>query len=505
MVLSAGRTSDAVAIVSDEIAAVADVSIPTGAGSTVPADVPERNAMLLARDAVRGAISAAAGAAARMQMQLLALWAAASVILLLRIAATWASIARRRRAWTPRSVDGMNVLISEDVGPAVVGLRTSRIVLPRWIVDLDDADRAMILDHEREHRNARDPILMAAAAIVRAIFPWNPALWIQDRRLRLAIETDCDSRVLSRVRDATAYGSVLLAVSERRITGSAIPTLALTEPTSMLSRRIAIMTAPAPRHPRAFAALASAIGLVALLVLLFAPAPDASAFASADASAAPDEQSQQQGRVYTADEVDVKARAEMPGSVLLPVTGGVPPESLPTMATARDSADASGSAYRLFARWVVKADGRADSNSIQVVRGDQRFVTLVRSFLLQARFIPAEKGGAKVAQLMESDFRFTRTSPSTAAVSLVAPQQLPAVSLRESATQPLRIRLVEDTTRLIVWRRDDGTFQSNPWSPASAQGGLAAGTQGRRPGMAAVTSRGDGARTRISAAGPRVR
>lgn len=45
--------------------------------------------------------------------------------------------------------------------------------------------------------------------------PWNPALWWIVRRLRLAIETDCDRRVLHAGTDVHAYGVLLLNAAAR--------------------------------------------------------------------------------------------------------------------------------------------------------------------------------------------------------------------------------------------------------------------------------------------------
>ena len=59
-------------------------------------------------------------------------------------------------------------------------------------------------------------MLIAAAAWAVALFPWNPALWLIVKRLRLAIEIDCDARVLAgRRSDVRDYGMLLLTVGSR--------------------------------------------------------------------------------------------------------------------------------------------------------------------------------------------------------------------------------------------------------------------------------------------------
>jgi outer membrane biosynthesis protein TonB len=189
-------------------------------------------------------------------------WGASSAAVLLGLAAMAAVLARRRRGWSAAEVDGVPVLVSPDVGPAVVGLFRSRIVLPAWALAADEEARRLVLEHEREHVRAGDPRLLAAAIVCAALTPWNPAAWWQLRRLRLAIEVDCDARVLRRRADVRAYGSVLLEVG-RRAVRSRLAAAAFAEPVSSLERRIRIMTAPRVRRPllraAAFGALAAAL------------------------------------------------------------------------------------------------------------------------------------------------------------------------------------------------------------------------------------------------------
>lgn len=100
---------------------------------------------------------------------------------------------RRRRRWTATEVDGVPVLLSADTGPAVIGLVRPGIVLPAWVLDADPAERALLLEHEREHVRAGDPRLLALGLLCVAVMPWNPLAWMQLTHLRLAMEMDCDA------------------------------------------------------------------------------------------------------------------------------------------------------------------------------------------------------------------------------------------------------------------------------------------------------------------------
>jgi hypothetical protein len=178
----------------------------------------------------------------------------------------WATLALRlrRRAWRRSSVNGREVLVSEDTGPAVVGLWNAEIVLPRWSLALGAADRELMLRHEEEHRRARDLVLVTGAVVLFVVLPWNLALWWQLRRLRLAVEIDCDRRVLSGRTDVGRYGSLLVDLGgrgRRRTLGAA---LAFARPMPFLERRIRVMTGTSSLRPVRTTLFAAVAGLLLL-------------------------------------------------------------------------------------------------------------------------------------------------------------------------------------------------------------------------------------------------
>jgi TonB family protein len=138
------------------------------------------------------------------------------------------------------SIGDQEVLLSDSLGPAVLGLIRPRIVLPRWLAEQESALRTYVLSHEREHIAARDQLTLFAALLIVALMPWNIALWWQLRRLRKAIEVDCDSRVLREGVNAHEYSEALLTIG-RRSTRAPFASVALTEAVSDLEKRIRIM------------------------------------------------------------------------------------------------------------------------------------------------------------------------------------------------------------------------------------------------------------------------
>jgi TonB family protein len=200
------------------------------------------------------------------------LWALLSALLVARALLAFRRLYRLKRGWEEGELAGEQVLVSGMVGPAVVGWRRGQIVLPRWVLGRARGVQELILAHEREHLRARDPLLVALAGVLLVATPWNPLLWWQFRRLRAAIEMDCDRRVLrGRPGDRRAYGELLLEVGG--LTVPQVGTAGLTGSRSTLERRIELLVQDLDRiRPEGVFIRASA-GAVMLLVALLIPGP----------------------------------------------------------------------------------------------------------------------------------------------------------------------------------------------------------------------------------------
>jgi bla regulator protein BlaR1 len=191
-------------------------------------------------------------------------WAASTLLMLFVYLGAWLRLTVIAKRW-PRIDSGSGpVAVSDDVGPAVLGILEPRVVLPRWLIDGPASARHVVMAHEREHIAARDPAFIVTSQLITILLPWNLPLWWFARRLRAAIEIDCDARVLRTGVDPAHYGDVLLAVGQR---GSASPRMAATliESATQLERRIRIMLAkPRPgSRRRVVTALAVALGVAA--------------------------------------------------------------------------------------------------------------------------------------------------------------------------------------------------------------------------------------------------
>lgn len=195
-----------------------------------------------------------------------AAWAAASVVLLATLAGGWIRLRRRCRAWPEGRAAGEPVRVSRGTGPAAAGVLRPVVVVPAWLLRRGGRDLEFAVRHEREHARARDPALLAAGRALAALVPWNPFLWWQLRRLRLAVELDCDRRVLECGLPRRGYGRLLLEMSASPSGGLLRPAATLGERPTHLEERIRAMTAEPTARPsvlRSVLLVGLVLGLVA--------------------------------------------------------------------------------------------------------------------------------------------------------------------------------------------------------------------------------------------------
>ena len=199
----------------------------------------------------------------------LIVWGLASALRVAQL--VWRARRDQRATGNPTVVDGVPVVITDGVGPATVGLLRSRVLVPRWVLALPSVQRRYVLRHEQEHARAHDALLLFVASLPLVLMPWNLALWWQLRRLCLAIEMDCDNRVVAELGDATAYGELLLRIAQATSRGPRLQPAFLGGMGS-LERRLVGLLAPAPlRYVQRVLLPALALGL--LLLVLSMPHP----------------------------------------------------------------------------------------------------------------------------------------------------------------------------------------------------------------------------------------
>ena len=320
-------------------------------------------------------------------------WGAGSVLMLGALVIAAARLVSARRRWRREAVDGRVVLVSRNVGPAVVGVWSPRVVLPEWALSLPASDRELMLAHEEQHVRGADPALLACGFVLVLLAPWNLALWWQWRRLRLAVEMDCDARVLAEGRSAPAYGELLLHVGRRRST-QLVGAAAFGEPASFLESRIRRMLSGMPRWRwvGALAALVVAVG--ALVGACETPRPVGPARHLVEAPATPSV-----GITGVVSAVIEPADVDQPPAVLSGATTSFP-----------DLLRLAGIEGRVVVQARIEANGRADSGSIAVVQSPHpALAQSAKSAVLRSRFRPAQARGQPVAAVVHVVYDFTTT------------------------------------------------------------------------------------------------
>ncbi len=165
----------------------------------------------------------------------------------------------------PAIVDGVPVLFAEGIGPVTVGLLRSRVLVPRWVMGLPGLQRQYVIRHEEEHRRAHDGLLLFVASLTLILMPWNLALWWHVRRLGLAVEVDCDNRVVKALGNPNAYCELLLKIASLGSGGPRLQPAMLG--TGMLERRLVALLAPAPlRYVQRLLLPIFALGLLAFVL-----------------------------------------------------------------------------------------------------------------------------------------------------------------------------------------------------------------------------------------------
>jgi hypothetical protein len=339
-------------------------------------------------------------------------WMLGSVLLLLRYVQVWRVVRALRGTAKRAVVDGVDVLVSEDLGPAVVGVRDAAVLLPRSVLDLDAPLRILVLRHEEEHRRARDTWVLFALAVAVAAMPWNLPLWWIARRARLALEVDCDARVLAAGGSATRYKQVLLLVAQRTSAAPLTPMLVASR--THLERRIVAMQDRVAQESRGGArtlrvAGAGAACIVALAVACSSPIADQTAPPQASsavkAPVAGDRMPNARPQMMPPDQGYFEFQVEKP---VQPAPGSAYPNYPAELKAAKVEGE-------VLAQFIVDTAGVADARSLKVLKSTRsEFVDAVKAGLPGMRFTPAEIGGRKVKQLVQQSFTFAISKPDVA-------------------------------------------------------------------------------------------
>ena len=310
---------------------------------------------------------------AALNRPLLLLWGVGSLALALGLLRAGIRLRRRARGWRAAVVDGTEVLIAPDVGPAVMRLDGLKVVLPEWALAAEPAARSLMLLHENEHCAARDPDLLLAATVALVLVPWALPLWWQVRRLQLAVETDCDRRVMRAGADAHAYGVLLLSVGAHSMRQPLLVPTAFSEARTLLEGRIEAMTSPTPKRRIVRTTLAAGLSALSIAAACMTPRPapvpaqQPAAAPAPQAAPAPPPAAipmQQPGVTRPVRELPAGVYSEQDVTDRPERIGGPPP-------TYPDSLRTAGVGGRVVVEFIVDTAGHVEPGSVQIVSSTQ--------------------------------------------------------------------------------------------------------------------------------------
>jgi len=162
------------------------------------------------------------------------------------------------------------------------GWRRARILLPAVAGEWSDDQIRIVLAHELAHIARGDWVAQLAAEVLRAVYWFNPVLWIACRRLRVESECACDDAVLARGVDGSEYATHLLALARRLNSESQpwLPAPAMARQSSLEGRIRAMLNDTLNRRPLTWPVRLVIVAALAALTLPISSLRAQSAFYS---------------------------------------------------------------------------------------------------------------------------------------------------------------------------------------------------------------------------------
>jgi murein DD-endopeptidase MepM/ murein hydrolase activator NlpD len=99
-----------------------------------------------------------------------------------------------------RDIAGRKLIVLRTdaaISPLLIGVRQPRLLLPSHLDALTVTQQQMIVAHELHHWRVGDPLCLAIASVLQAIFWFNPSLRWMARQMSWALELRCDQQVLA--------------------------------------------------------------------------------------------------------------------------------------------------------------------------------------------------------------------------------------------------------------------------------------------------------------------
>jgi TonB family protein len=143
-------------------------------------------------------------------------WVAGVTLMLARMVVGRVALARLRRkseliAFDPIALDNaLEIRTAAVQTPILVGLIRPVILVPAGFSEWTEAQREMVLLHERHHFRHADHWSILLAQMVRAVLWFHPVVWMLAARLSREQELACDEAVIAAGHVAHEYAAFLL-------------------------------------------------------------------------------------------------------------------------------------------------------------------------------------------------------------------------------------------------------------------------------------------------------
>ncbi len=175
------------------------------------------------------------------------------------------------------------IVVLQSTHPSLLvtwGIVRPKVILPAAADSWSDDRARVVMSHELAHIRRGDWFVQLFAELLRAVYWFNPLMWIACRRLRLESEHACDDEVMSQGVEGTDYATHLIELARafNHDRYSWFPAPAMARPSSLERRVRAMLNTRLDRGPVTAAARAAIF--VALLAAASAVAAAQSGFVS---------------------------------------------------------------------------------------------------------------------------------------------------------------------------------------------------------------------------------
>ena len=228
------------------------------------------------------------------EMILIALWLMGMVVMLMQMGISSVRLKKRLKstrsvpAGWQRIIDELRtelrlkrrvrvVMIKGFPSPALSTGVHPVVILPEEMLDKDDDAVRFALLHEMTHIRRGDHIVSLLLLLLRAVYWFNPVVWLMEKQMRLDMETACDSRLVRPMNaaDKKRYaGTVLSMYADKQVRYVLGMAIGQTKKTAEQRLRGMFMRGRSSRKGRAITVMAACILLLTCFTTACQPTPE---------------------------------------------------------------------------------------------------------------------------------------------------------------------------------------------------------------------------------------